>query len=144
MKFTRFDISYMKMAHVWAENSHCKRKKVGAFIVKDGTIISDGFNGTPHGWDNCCEDSNGETNWQVIHAEANAILKLARSTNSCLGATLYITLSPCRECSKLILSSGIERVIYDKQHSDVSGLEMLTQSGIMVHQLSIDELNIKQ
>lgn len=126
------------MAQIWAENSHCVRKKVGALIVKDNMIISDGYNGTPSGMDNCCEDANGETKWEVTHAEENAILKLARTTNSSDGATLYITLSPCRCCSKLILSSKIKRVVYGKSHSDSSGLDFLKDNGVIVEQLQID------
>ena len=127
----------MEMALVWARNSHCKRKQVGAFIVKDQAIISDGFNGTPSGMDNCCEDAQGETQWHVIHAEANALMKLAQSTNSSKGATLYITLSPCRECAKLILRSGIERLVFDRAHSDQSGVELLKHAGILVQQLDM-------
>ena len=138
MKSAKFDISYMRMAHVWAENSHCKRKKVGALIVKDNMIISDGFNGTPSGMDNCCEDADGETKWEVIHAEANAILKLTNAHNSCEGATLYITLSPCRNCSKLILSSKIRRVVYGRMHSDDSGIMFLRDNGVLVHQLDLE------
>jgi len=130
----------MKMAREWANNSYCKRKKVGAFIVKDNMIISDGYNGTPKNMDNCCEDNDGETKWVVIHAEANALLKLAKSTNSSAGATLYTTLSPCQECSKLILSAGIVRVIYDKQHSNRKGLDLLQHAGILVQQLNFDEI----
>jgi dCMP deaminase len=140
MNFTQYDISYMKMALIWAKNSHCKRKQVGAFIVKDQMIISDGFNGTPTGMDNCCEDSSGETKWHVIHAEANALMKLARSTNSANGATLYTTLSPCKECSKLILSSGISRIVFDKLHSDQSGIQLLKHANIIVDQLDISTI----
>lgn len=141
--FTRFDIAYMQMAHVWAKNSHCKRKQVGAFIVKNNTIISDGFNGTPKNMDNCCEDASGETRWNVIHAEANAICKLAQSTNSAEGATLYITLSPCKECSKLILQSGITRVVYDVPHSDMSGVELLKYSNVLVERLDLNQIKTK-
>lgn len=137
MKSAKYDISYMRMAHVWAENSHCKRKQVGALIVKDNMIISDGFNGTPSGMDNCCEDAEGETKWEVIHAEANAILKLTNTPNSCEGATLYITLSPCRDCSKLILRSKISRVVYGKEHSDVAGIDFLRNNGVLVDQLEL-------
>lgn len=126
------------MAHIWAKNSHCKRKQVGALIVKDNSIISDGFNGTPSGMDNCCEDADGETKWDVVHAEANAICKLASSNNSARGATLYITLSPCKHCSLLILQSKISRVVYDRQHSDTSGLDLLRSKGIIVEQLKTD------
>lgn len=125
------------MAHVWAENSHCKRKQVGALIVKDNMIISDGFNGTPSGMDNCCEDAEGETKWEVIHAEANAILKLTNVPNTCQGATLYITLSPCRDCSKLILRSKIARVVFGRQHSDTAGIEFLRDNGVVVEQLEL-------
>lgn len=141
MDFTRFDIAYMEMAHVWAKNSHCKRKQVGCFIVKNNTIISDGFNGTPINMDNCCEDSSGETVWHVIHAECNAICKLAQSTNSSTGTTLYTTLSPCRECSKLILQAGINRVVYDIAHSDMSGVELLKYSGVLVQRLDLSNRN---
>lgn len=137
MGFNRFDISYMKMAYLWAENSHCKRKKVGALIVKDNLIISDGYNGTPQGMDNCCEDELGETLWYVIHAEANALCKLGRSTVSSEGATLYVTLSPCKHCSKLILRHGIKRVVYDKQHSDTDGLSLLAHAGVIVERLDM-------
>jgi dCMP deaminase len=138
--FNKFDISYMKMAHIWAKNSHCRRKQVGALVVKNNIIISDGFNGTPSGTDNSCEDSDGETKWNVIHAEANAICKLARSSNSAEGATLYVTLSPCRECCKLILMSGITRVVYDIDHSDQSGLELLRHCKVRVEQLKLSDL----
>lgn len=136
-KKLKFDISYMRMAHVWSENSHCVRKKVGALIVKDGVIISDGYNGSHAGTDNCCEDSAGETKWQVVHAEANAILKLARSNNSSEGSTLYITLSPCKECSKMILSSNIKRVVYGRAHSDRAGLDFLINNGVVVEQVEL-------
>ena len=129
------------MAHIWAKNSHCKRKQVGVVIVKENTMISDGFNGTPRGMDNCCEDSDGETKWYVIHAEENAICKLAQSTNSARGATMYCTLSPCRECCKMILMTGIVRVVYDKQHSDTSGLDLLRYANIEVSQLNLDMQN---
>lgn len=139
--FNKFDISYMRMARVWAENSHCKRKQVGALVVKDNIIISDGFNGTPAGLDNTCEDSDGETKWTVIHAEANAICKLARSGNSAEGSTLYITLSPCRECCKMILMSGIRRVVYEQPHSDATGIDLLRHCGVLVQQLKINDDN---
>jgi dCMP deaminase len=109
-KQLRYDKAYLRMAHTWAELSHCVRKKVGALIVRDGRIISDGYNGTPAGFENSCENTNGETHWYVLHAEANAILKVARSTNDCNDATLYITLSPCKDCSKLVIQAGIKRV----------------------------------
>ena len=125
----------MNMAKVWSGNSYCKRKQVGVLIVKDGMIISDGFNGTPSGMDNCCEDTEGETLWHTIHAESNALMKLAKSSNSSNGATLYTTLSPCKECSKLILQAGIHRVVYLAQHSDPAGLTLLQQAGVQVVQL---------
>ena len=120
------------MAKEWGELSHCKRKKVGAIIVKNNMIISDGFNGTPSGFDNNCEDSEGNTNWYVLHAEANAILKVAKSTNSCEDATLYLTLSPCKECAKLIHQSGISRLVYSIKYKDVSGLNFLKKAGVKI------------
>ena len=125
------------MAHEWGNLSHCERKKVGAIIVKNKMIISDGFNGTPSGFDNKCEDENGDTNWYVLHAEANAILKVAASTQSCKGATLYITLSPCQSCSKLIHQAGIVRVVYSTAYKDLSGVEFLEKAGIEVSQIEI-------
>lgn len=124
----------MRMALEWAKLSYCERKQVGALIVKDRMIISDGFNGTPTGFENCCED-DGSTKWYVLHAEANAILKVASSTQSCKGSTLYITLSPCKECSKLIHQSGINRVVYAKQYKDVSGVEFLEKAGVEIEYL---------
>ena len=124
------------MAQEWASLSHCDRKKVGAIIVKDGMIISDGFNGTPTGFDNHCEDEEGYTKWYVLHAEANAILKVAKSTNSCEGATLYLTLSPCKECAKLIHQSGIKRLVYIKEYKDSSGLKFLKKAGIELNQIN--------
>jgi len=126
----RYDVAYLKMAKEWAKLSYCKRKQVGALIVKGNMIISDGFNGTPTGFENCCEDDNNDTKWYVLHAEANAILKVAASTQSCKGATLYITLSPCKECSKLIHQSGIKRLVYAKNYKDTSGLDFLEKAGI--------------
>ncbi len=120
------------MAQEWAKLSHCKRKQVGALIVKDHTIISDGYNGTPSGFTNACEDENGETQWYVLHAEANAILKVAKSTQNAKGGTLYISLSPCRECSKLIIQAGIVRVVYKNEYKDTSGIEFLEKFGIEV------------
>jgi len=125
------------MASEWASLSCCKRKKVGALIVKDGTIISDGFNGTPKGFPNDCEDADGNTHWYVLHAEANAMLKVARSTQSTEGATLYVTYSPCKECSKMIVQSGIKRVIYREEYRDLSGVKILREAGIDVVQLSV-------
>ena len=118
------------MAAEWAKLSHCNRKQVGALIVKNKTIISDGYNGTPSGFTNACEDEEGNTHWYVLHAEANAILKVAKSTQNAEGGTLYITLSPCQECSKLIIQAGIKRVVYLKQYKDESGIEFLQKFGI--------------
>ena len=140
MNHNKFDIAYLKMAIEWASLSYCKRKKVGALIVKDRMIISDGYNGTPSGFENNCEDENGKTNWFVLHAEANAILKIASSTQSCKGATLYITMSPCKECSKLILQSGIQKVVYMNDYSDDSGLEFLKNAGIEILNITEKEL----
>ena len=133
-KQLRYDKAYMRMALEWAKLSHCKRKQVGAIIVKDKMIISDGHNGTPTGFENYCEDEEGYTKWYVLHAEANAILKVASSTHSCKGATLYITLSPCKECSKLVHQAGIKRVVFLDQYKDDSGLQFLEKAGIeLVH-----------
>ncbi len=131
-KQRRYDVAYLKMAMEWAKLSHCNRKQVGALIVKGNMIISDGFNGTPSGFENCCEDESNATKWYVLHAEANAILKVAASTQSCKGATLYITLSPCKECSKLIHQSGIKRLVYAKNYKDTSGLDFLEKAGIEI------------
>ncbi|TNF46963.1 MAG: dCMP deaminase family protein [Bacteroidetes bacterium] len=131
----RYDSAYLKMAEQWSLLSHCKRKKVGAIIVKDSMIISDGYNGTPAGFDNCCEDDAGNTHWYVLHAEANAILKVAKSTNNCKGATLYLTLSPCKDCSKLILQAGITRVVFRNAYKDTEGIDFLINSGVNVAQL---------
>mgnify|MGYP002283132999 FL=1 len=120
----------MRMATEWGKLSHCERKQVGALIVKDRMIISDGFNGTPTGFENPCEEVEGNTKWYVLHAEANAILKVASSTQSCKNSTLYITLSPCRECSKLIHQSGIKRVVYADKYKDTSGLDFLEKAGV--------------
>lgn len=129
-KELKYAKAYLRMAHEWAELSHCDRKKVGAIIVKDRMIISDGFNGTPTGFENPCEDEEGYTKWYVLHAEANAILKVANSTQSCKGAILYITLSPCQQCSKLIHQSGIKKVVYANKYKDTSGLEFLEKAGV--------------
>ncbi|AZI34483.1 deoxycytidylate deaminase [Kaistella carnis] len=137
---TKFDIAYLKMAQVWANLSHCKRKQVGALIVKDRMIISDGYNGTPSGFDNCCEDENGNTQWFVLHAEANAILKLAGSTQSAKDATLYLTLSPCKECSKLVLQAGIKKLVYLQDYSDNDGIEFLKNHGIEILKIEDTEL----
>ena len=132
MPLNKFDIAYLRMAREWGQLSYCKRKQVGALIVKDRMIISDGYNGTPSGFDNCCEDKDGKTHWFVLHAEANAISKVARSTQSCEGATLYITLSPCKDCSKLIHQSGIKRVVYHEEYKDCSGIDFLRKAGVEV------------
>ena len=133
-KQLKYDIAYLKMAKEWAKLSYCKRKQVGALIVKGKMIISDGYNGTPTGFENSCEDDENDTKWYVLHAEANAILKVASSTQSCKGATLYITLSPCKECSKLIHQSGIKRLVYTNAYKDDSGLKFLEKAGIeLVH-----------
>ncbi len=129
-KTERYDKAYLRMAKTWSELSHCVRKKVGALIVKDGRIISDGYNGTPAGFDNTCENDLGETNWFVLHAEANAILKVARSTNDCSDSTLFITLSPCKDCAKLVLQSGIKRVVYLDKYKDTTGIDFLTSAGV--------------
>ena len=131
-KLNKYDKAYLRIAKEWGLLSYCKRKQVGAIIVKDRMIISDGYNGTPSGFDNCCEDEEGLTRWDVLHAEANAILKVARSTQSCEGATLYITLSPCKECSKLIHQSGIKRVVYQNGYRDDSGIQFLKKAGVIV------------
>lgn len=133
------DQVYMEMARTWSKLSHASRKKVGALIVKDGTIIADGFNGTPSGFENECEeavfDQSGtfvgySTKWYVLHAEANALLKIAKSTQNSVGATVYVTCSPCPECSKLILQAGIKRVVYDEEYRDTVGLDLLRRAGI--------------
>jgi dCMP deaminase len=134
-KLNKYDKAYLRMAREWSLLSYCKRKQVGAIIVRDRMIISDGYNGTPSGFENCCEDKSGLTNWYVLHAEANAILKVARSTQTCDGATLYITLSPCKECSKLIHQSGIKRVVYQSGYKDSSGIDFLTKAGVIVEQI---------
>lgn len=138
-KLNKYDKAYLRIAKEWSSLSYCKRKQVGAIIVKDRMIISDGYNGTPSGFENCCEDEEGLTRWDVLHAEANAILKVARSTQSCEGATLYITLSPCKECSKLIHQSGIKRVVYQNGYRDDSGLQFLIKAGIDVQHIAVLE-----
>ena len=131
----KYDKAYLRIAAEWSKLSYCKRKQVGAIIVRDRMIISDGYNGTPSGFENCCEDTEGLTQWYVLHAEANAILKVARSTQTCDNATLYITLSPCKECSKLIHQSGIKRVVYKNGYRDTSGIDFLVKAGIEVAQI---------
>jgi Deoxycytidylate deaminase len=132
------DRRYLRMSRIWAENSYCQRRKVGAILVKDGMIISDGFNGTPAGFENVCEDETGATKPCVLHAEANAITKVARSNNSSCGATLYVTASPCLECSKLIIQSGITRVVYNEEYRLSDGLGLLRRAGVEV--VHIDRL----
>ncbi len=134
-KQNRYDKAYLRLALSWAQLSHCARKKVGAIIVKDSIIISDGYNGTPAGFDNCCENNEGQTHWYVLHAEANAILKVARSSNNCKDATLYLTHSPCKDCSKLVLQSGITRLVYQEAYKDPSGIDFLKSAGLEVVQL---------
>lgn len=131
-KETKFDRSYIEMAGVWAKNSYCTRRQVGAILVKDRMIISDGYNGTPSGFENVCEDENGLTKPYVLHAEANAITKVAKSNNSSLGATLYVTAAPCMECSKLIIQAGIKRVVYRDEYRIQDGVELLRRAGIEV------------
>ena len=134
-KQTKYDVAYLKMAMEWAKLSYCKRRQVGALIVKDRMIISDGYNGTPTGFENICEDDDNYTKWYVLHAEANAILKVAASTQSTKGATLYVTLSPCTDCSKLIFQSGIKRVVYHEQYKDRSDLDFLVKGGVEILQI---------
>lgn len=136
-KQKKYDYAYLEMAKRWGQLSYCKRKQVGALIVKDRMIISDGYNGTPTGFENVCEDEENYTKWYVLHAEANAILKVASSTQSCKGATLYVTLSPCRDCSKLIHQSGIIRVVYSIEYKDTSGIDFLKKAGVQTEHLPI-------
>jgi len=138
-KKLKFDKAYLKMAQIWGNLSYCERKKVGALIVKDKMIISDGHNGTPSGnFENTCENEEGKTHWYVLHAEANAILKIAKSNQNSDGATLYVTHSPCNNCSKLILQSGIKRVVYAENYKDLEGVNFLLKAGVTVEQISID------
>ena len=136
-KQNKYDIAYLKIAREWGKLSYCKRRQVGAIIVKNNMIISDGYNGTPSGFENVCEDDNNFTKWYVLHAEANAITKVASSTQSSEGATLYISLSPCKNCSKLIHQAKIKRVVYEEQYKDTSGLEFLQKAGVEVCQIEI-------
>lgn len=131
----KFDRSYLEMARVWSRNSYCKRRQVGAILVKDNMIISDGYNGTPSGFENVCEDEDGHTKPYVLHAEANAITKVAKSGNSSHGATLYVTASPCIECAKLIIQSGIKRVVYTDEYRLTDGVDLLRRAGIEVEQV---------
>ena len=135
------DERYLRMARIWAENSYCERRQVGALIVRGDAIISDGYNGTPSGFENVCEDENNKTTPYVLHAEANAITKVAKSNNSSLGATLYVTASPCIECAKLIIQAGIRRVVYSENYRSADGIELLQKAGIDV---AFIELNEKQ
>lgn len=133
-KQEKYDLAYLNMATEWAKLSHCNRKQVGAIIVKNGMIISDGYNGTPTGFENTCEIDN-ITKWYVIHGEANAILKCAKHGQSCDGSTLYLTHSPCKDCSKLILQSGIKRLVYREDYKDTDGLEFLATAGVEITQI---------
>ena len=135
------DQRYMRMARIWAENSYCERRKVGALLVKNKMIISDGYNGTPSGFENNCEDENNMSKPYVLHAEANAITKVARSHNSSEGATLYVTASPCMECAKLIIQSGIKRVVYGEEYRIMDGVKLLERAGIEVELLLLEELH---
>jgi dCMP deaminase len=135
VKQARYDRAYLRMALEWAKLSHCKRRQVGALIVKDGQIIADGYNGTPTGFDNTCEDCEGSTHWYVLHAEANAIMKVARSMNSAKDSTLYLTMSPCKDCSKLIHQAGIRRLVYINGYKDCSGIEFLEKARVEVMQM---------
>ena len=137
------DRRYIRMASIWAENSYCHRRQVGALIVKDKMIISDGYNGTPSGFENVCEDENNVTKPYVLHAEANAITKIARSNNSSNGATMYVTASPCIECSKLIIQAGIKRVVYSEKYRLEDGIELLKRAGIEVVFISMDNEKLK-
>lgn len=138
-KQTTLDRRYLRMARIWSENSYCKRRKVGAILVKDKMIISDGFNGTPSGFPNICESEDGVTFPYVLHAEANAITKVARSNNSSEGSTLYVSTSPCMECSKLIIQAGIKRVVFSDIYRITDGLDLLRNAGIEIVHLPLDE-----
>ncbi|WP_026451151.1 deoxycytidylate deaminase [Aequorivita capsosiphonis] len=135
-KQRKYDIAYLRMAREWGKLSYCNRRQVGAIIVKDKMIISDGYNGTPTGFENKCEDEAGSTKWYVLHAEANAILKVASSTQTCEGATLYITMSPCKECSKLVHQAGIKRIVYLKEYKDNAGIAFLDKAGVSIEHIS--------
>lgn len=140
-KQLQFDKSYLKMAGIWAQNSYCQRRKVGALIVKDRMIISDGYNGTPCGFENVCEDENGITQPYVLHAEANAITKVAKSNNSSKDATLYVTAAPCVECAKLIIQAGIRRVVYRDTYRILDGIDLMRRAGIEILQIDTEELD---
>lgn len=139
-KQTKLDLRYLRMARIWAENSYCKRRQVGALVVKDKMIISDGYNGTPSGFENICEE-NDITKPYVLHAEANAITKLARSSNNSDGSTLYVTASPCIECAKLMIQAGIKRVVYAEKYRLNDGIQLMERAGIKVEFLDIDKQN---
>jgi len=143
-KQTLLDYRYLRMARVWAENSYCQRRQVGALVVKDKMIISDGYNGTPSGFENMCEDENDITKPYVLHAEANAITKLARSGNNSEGSTLYVTASPCIECAKLIIQSGIKRVVYAEKYRLTDGIDLLKRANIEVEYLNLEDNESKQ
>ena len=138
-KQLRLDLRYLRMARIWAENSYCQRRKVGALVVNEKMIISDGYNGTPSGFENVCEDEMNVTKPYVLHAEANAITKLARSSNNSDGATLYVTASPCIECAKLIIQAGIKRVIYGEKYRLTDGIDLLKRANIEVKYLNPDD-----
>lgn len=138
------DQRYLKMAAIWSLNSYCKRRKVGALLVKDKMIISDGYNGTPSGFENVCEDENNQTKPYVLHAEANAITKVAKSGNSSDGATMYVTSSPCLECAKLIIQAGIKRVVYTENYRSVDGINLLKRAGIEIKNVEIDLSSLKE
>lgn len=138
-KQQEFDKRYARMALIWAENSYCTRRKVGALVVKDRMIISDGYNGTPTGFENICEDDNNTSKPYVLHAEANAITKLAKSSNSSEGTTLYVTASPCIECAKLIIQAGIKRVVYTEKYRLTDGIDLLERAGIVVDYLELND-----
>ncbi len=138
-KQRKLDIRYLKMARIWAENSYCVRRQVGALIVKDKMIISDGYNGTPSGFENICENDMGITKPYVLHAEANAITKVAKSANNCDGGTLYVTTSPCMECSKLIIQAGIKRVVFSEKYHNTEGLDILSKVGVELVHLPIED-----
>jgi dCMP deaminase len=138
MDINKFDKSYLEMAEVWAQNSYCKRRQVGALVVKDQMIISDGYNGTPSGFENICEDENNVTKPYVLHAEANALTKLARSNNNSDGATIYITASPCIQCAKLIIQAGIKRVVYGEKYRLTDGIDLLERAGIEVVYMDVN------
>ena len=139
-KQRNLDLRYLRMARIWSENSYCQRRKVGALVVKDKMIISDGYNGTPSGFENICEDENNITKPYVLHAEANAITKLARSNNNSEGSTLYVTASPCIECAKLIIQAGIKRVVYGEQYRLSDGIDLLKRTGITVEFIDVNTL----